>query len=442
MKVLLVNDSTSNPNWGDRAAAIALKRLILESGGKIVGVLTEEYLKRSLFYKKRVIKEKNTNGVIQKFANNLLPPVCTKLGKKIVSYLDSKKSMVESDLIPTKWEEFDRNYKQVLKEKNMFTALTRLMKNVDLMIIHGDGCMVGNTRIARALFFLTYIVKKEFNVEVIIVNHTADFEHPDLHRMAREIYALFDDVVYRDFISAEKCKGLCTGRTAADTAFLFKPMPVDNWALIACRWTYFDVWPDTARFDPETPYICIGGSSIFFYNQDIDYLNAYYKLVHHLQSIYSGQIVLTVSDLRDQEIFRPIAENLDLPLIGLSTPVQQSVDVLGNAQAYIGGRWHPGIFALRGGTPIIPISSITFKMEALSRMAGLANIAFDSLKLEQEIKKIGEQLLAYLEQGNVLRKKLRNWAEDQSKDCWENVAYLKTPKEKLKNNDTTDFRIE
>ena len=41
MKVLFVNDSTSNPNWGDRAAAIALRMLIASLGGRIEYTPTE-----------------------------------------------------------------------------------------------------------------------------------------------------------------------------------------------------------------------------------------------------------------------------------------------------------------------------------------------------------------------------------------------------------------
>jgi polysaccharide pyruvyl transferase WcaK-like protein len=122
---------------------------------------------------------------------------------------------------------------------------------------------------------------------------------------------------------------------------------------------------------------------------------------------------------------------LKLPLIALKTPVQQAVDILGNAQAYVGGRWHGGIFALTGGTPIIPLASKTFKMQVLAQMAGLPVHVFDALNLAGQKDAIGKQLLCCLEQGDELRSRLRQWAEDQSEKCWDNVTYLKNFSERM-----------
>ncbi len=109
----------------------------------------------------------------------------------------------------------------------------------------------------------------------------------------------------------------------------------------------------------------------------------------------------------------------------LATPVQQAVDVLGNADAYIGGRWHSSIFALRGGTPVCLLSANTFKMKALAEIAGLYPPALDAGNLEDARVTIGEQLTRYLEEGDGLRRRLRDWAEDSARDAWHNVDYLK-----------------
>lgn len=55
---------------------------------------------------------------------------------------------------------------------------------------------------------------------MIILNHTADFNHPNLLKIAQEIYPLFDDITFRDPVSKERCRKICNGRFVPDTAFL------------------------------------------------------------------------------------------------------------------------------------------------------------------------------------------------------------------------------
>ena len=107
----------------------------------------------------------------------------------------------------------------------------------------------------------------------------------------------------------------------------------------------------------------------------------------------------------------------------MRTPIQQAVDVVGNADAYIGGRWHPSIFALRGGAPLIPLSSQTVKMQALADMAG-SPAPFDALHLGREAAAISRQLSLFLDEGADLRSKLAAWAAEMAENSWDNVAYL------------------
>ena len=112
-------------------------------------------------------------------------------------------------------------------------------------------------------------------------------------------------------------------------------------------------------------------------------------------------------------------------MIGVTTPIQQAVDILGNADAYIGGRWHPSIFALRGGTPLVALSSQTFKMRALAGMTGSPSATFDALDLGREVHAIGRQLSLFLEEGGDLRSRLRAWAGEMAENSWDNVAFLR-----------------
>jgi len=424
LNVLLINDSTTNTNWGDRAAAISLMAMIGATGGRIVHAVTEDELRFSAFGKTPSLPDRGSRDRVREIVKQCIPPILLSIRRKVLSRRDGAGA---SRLIPERWEDLEGSARAVCREQGYgWPDLLRAIDSADVAVIHGDGAMVGNGIIPRTDLFLTYLVKKHFGKPITIVNHTADFDHPDLRRMATEVYPLFDDVVFRDPISAERCESLCGGRFAADTAFWFEPAERQAWAPLAGRPTYFDVWPHKAQFDPSRPYLCLGGSSILWSGWNpAEMVRDFTALIEAIQAVYAGQVVLTASDIPEQMIFEPVAAQLGLPLVGVTTPVQQAVDIVGNADAYITGRWHPGIFALRGGVPVIALSSKTFKMESLMRSAGLPVTTFNALDLAGERDSLIRMLLEHLEGGNELRNRLRTWAVEEAANSWDNVTYLK-----------------
>jgi hypothetical protein len=110
---------------------------------------------------------------------------------------------------------------------------------------------------------------------------------------------------------------------------------------------------------------------------------------------------------------------MNLPLVGLRAPVQQVVDILGNADAYVGGRWNPGIFALRGGTPVVLLAGKTAKMDALAGMVGLGSPPLpDPRDLQPGVDQLVGQLLDCLRRGPSLRDELKGWAEGEARGSW------------------------
>ena len=421
MKVLFINDSTTSSNWGGRGATVPLRMMIGRSGGDIVKTITIDDLISSSLDGRAAPQEANTLSA-KETVKLFVPPVLLKLRRRLIPDVGRTR---DGSLIPEDWADYSRCVDRVLGKETPWPALLQAIEEIDVAVIHGDGDISGTFVVPRSLLFLSFLIKKYFKKPVIMINHSADLDNPELLRVAKEVYPLFDDVVFRDPISLEQCKALCEGRFAADTAFWFKPASRETWTPIAGRSTYFDVWPDTAPFDPSEPYLCVGGSSIFHEAKDRgSIVNGYGLLIQHLQSMYSGKILLTVSDGLDQPIFRALAERFELPLIGVTTPVQQAVDILGNADAYIGGRWHASIFALRGGTPLLALSSQTFKMRALTDMTGWSPATFDARELGHETRAIGRQLSQLLEQGRDLRSRLCAWADEMAESSWGNVSYL------------------
>lgn len=423
MNVLFINDSATDSNWGDRAAAISLMAMIRHRGGQITRVITLESLWHSEFVERPFEPPSAEVPDIsaREQVKSLIPPIVLRARRRVLR-LDEDGP---DQLIPRRWEDFDAAADNVSREKKYgWPVVLRAIRDADVAVIHGSS-LHGDIVVSRTELFLAFLIKTRFGKRVAIVNHTADLGFPPLRHMAERVYPLFDDVVYRDPISAERWAASLGGRFAADTAFWFEPAPRDAWAPIARRPTYFDVWPDTATFDPSEPYLCLGGSSIFHDRKDwASVINGYSLLVEHLRSTYSGAIVLTASAALDQTVFRAVAERFHLPLIGVSTPVQQAVDILGNADAYIGGRWHAGIFAVRGGTPLIALSSQTFKMRALADMTGSSSALFNALDPGRDASSIGRRLSLALAQGSDLRRRLRSWGDRMAENSWDNVAIL------------------
>jgi polysaccharide pyruvyl transferase WcaK-like protein len=420
MKVLFINDPTTNPNWGGRAVTVALRTMIGQSGGDIFKTITFDDIGRSSLDGQfdPTVSRVEYRHVVRAVAPDWLLALRRKLAPNLLRDRGERH-------IPRRWEEYDSCAKDVAGSTTPWPDLVQSFRDMDVAVVYAGGDIYGNGTVPRTLFFLSFLIKRHFDKPVIMVDHTADLGHPDLLKVAEKVYPLLDDVVFRDHISAERCSDLCAGKLGADSAFWFRPAPKDTWASLAGRPTYFDVWPDTASFDPSKPYLCIGGSASFGEIENLDaLLSGYQLLIARIRSSYLGQIVLTVSDTPDQAVFRTIAKRLHLPLVGLTTPVQQAVDILGNADAYIGGRWHPSIFALRGGRPVLPLASHTFKMQALIDTTGLPPEVFDPLDLEHNADAVVRRLLENLAEGDELGSRLRSWAEKMAEKSWTNVAYL------------------
>ncbi len=423
MQILFINDATSNPNWGDRAASISLRQRIGEAGGDMAFSFTERQLLGASFSVGAAIADPRRGSRWQEAVLAWTPPAAARLGARAWRRLGPAAG---PRLVPTRWSDFARAADAVKSPAGPWSGLRHALERVDAVVMHGDGAMVGNGVLPRVMLLIAYVAIERFGLPVAIVNHTADFDHPALLEMAMNVYPRLHDIVFRDTISVERCSPFCQGRYAPDTAFAFSPVNRTAWLSVAGRRGYFDVWPDTARFDPGQPYVCIGGSSALASAAVSETRHQYARLVEHLRRVYDGQIVLTASDLVDERVFRQLASALDVPLIATRTPVQQAVDLLGHADAYVGGRWHPSIFAARGGTPFVPLSSKTFKMQALAAAAGLPATPHDAHRVGDQREAIAGDLLTLIAESTNLRGRLLRWGEDQATRSRGHVAGLAT----------------
>ena len=416
MKVYFVNDTSLNINWGSRAASYMLRRMIETSGSHISATLPLSQLAQ-IDWGSKSSTQKAYAAISKTFAKpKKLSSIAQIVLRQIPPYLP--------DMVPKRWQDFESCAEQVMKQSWLSDIKSALL-GCDVVMLNGEGGIFGQQRESRMMFFIAYLAKQYFNKPVALVNQTSDLSDPVLYEMAKHIYPKLDDVVFREPISAELCKDFSTGFIAADTGFAFEPAPLKAWLEVASKPGYFHYYPESSgEFNPKEPYVCVGGSSIYYRKDRPSYdpVVGFSKLCERL--LEQTQVVLTASAAADLPIFEPIAKNLNLPLIRPATPPQQAVDLLAHSAAYIGGRWHSSIFAFTGGAPVVALGAHTFKVASLLKQMELDIQPFKALDLERESDGIVSLLNNYLSQGPSLRHSLRSKARALGELSWENVRVL------------------
>jgi polysaccharide pyruvyl transferase WcaK-like protein len=415
MNVYLINDTRVHPNWGSRATTYKLRQMLAAVSATVTASLPLERLAH-LSWDDRPVTDKVKRNAYDLTNNPMM--------KKAIHIAFNQSRRFLSEVAPQRWQDFNRCAEEVMKGRSL-SEVKENLQTCDVIVINGEGGIFGTQREARMMFFIAYLAKTYFQKPVVMVSHTADVRDPVLLEMARHVYPMLDDVVFREAQSLELCKPFVNGKLSADVTFDYQPAPYEAWLKVASQPGYFHYYPDlSAEFDPRQPYVCVGGSSIYFRKDRPAYnpVPAFTMLCKRLAE--QTQVVLTASATPDLAIFEPIAKELNLPLIRPEVSPQQAVDLLGHASAYIGGRWHGGIFAATGGTPMLTLKAHTFKVDSLNQQLGLTTQPFNALALQSEI----EPILKALEQqlsDPTMRVRLRNRARELGKLSWENVRFVK-----------------
>jgi hypothetical protein len=350
VKVLLVNDTRTSENWGCRATTTALARSLEVAGHQIQGVVSLAVL----------------DPPVHPLADGwLLANRSRARGKTAAALFARASSRVERlDLTPRTPDQVRQFADETLAGKGRFAASLPALERSDAVVINGEGSLYDDHPKGLLLFPWIELALRQ-GCSVHLVNHTLQLAGPAMRALAAEYGPKLTTIMCREQSSvAEWASVGVTATFAADAAFAYAP--ADRDALVAVhRPGYYDVWPDrTLDFTPERPYVCLGGSSVFQRADrgDVDPREDYRWLSEHLGKVVD-QVVLIAACEKDAALFRPIAEDLGLPLIGARTPTQQAVDILANADALVSGRWHPTILASTGGTPFVMIEGNTNKCQ-------------------------------------------------------------------------------
>lgn len=418
-EVFLVNDSRAQNNWGCRATTTALIGLIESAGGKVIGAVG--HTPHTEFGSRPGMKTLVRAALTQHIPGSL--QVAHRLKTRRERFQGPSRGFIAS------FDGFERAA-QAIDKGELWPIERDAVRRASTMIVNGEGAIYGQQLKGFISLFWAWYAKTRHGKRVAFVNHTADLSDPQMRRAAETVYPLLDDVSFREPISLREA-GYAAPQAQSgvvpDAAYSHVPLPFEALRDWAGRPGFFSIWPyDADRFDIARPYIAVTGSSAINRPESPDReapVRQFARLCQALERTGLA-IVLIAPDPTDAEFLTPIARSLKLPIIAPSTPLPIAHQVLARAACLVGGRWHPGILAATGGTPLVSFTANTNKTTGLMEQLGLDVTTFDALDLESSVDAIVEAVADYVTQGQSLRERIRSRADALRVEARGNVRVL------------------
>ena len=303
-----------------------------------------------------------------------------------------------------------------------------LLAGCDLLFMNGENFIRPGTLKGRRLLMLAYLAKVVFGKPVVMANLSLDLSEPALAELVAQVLPLLDEVQVREAVSVEQYRmRVAQARFVefADVGWTARPAPLNAWGLMARRNGHFNAWPDrSTAFDAGQPYVTLCASSAFVgAGQDGGPAEAFVALSGRLAEEVA-QVVLVAPCEVDAAIMRKVQAATGFPLLGLNLPVAQGIDVLGNARVHVGGRWHPGIFAATGGTPLVAMSANTHKMATLMQQLHPEEPVFDALSLASQVDAVVARAKAQVDAGPAMRAQVLQRAAAMRARVQGNLAFV------------------
>lgn len=417
-EVFLVNDSRAQNNWGCRATTTALIGMIESAGGKVVGAAGHA---PHTEFGSRIGMKSFARAALTRIPGSLY----------LAHQLKTRRQQLQgpSHGFITSLDDFERAAHAV-DNGELWPTEKDAVRRAGIMVVNGEGAVYGRQLKGFTSFFWAWYAKIRHGKQVAFVNHTADLSDPQMRRAAEAVYPLLDDVSFREPISLREA-GYAAPQAQSgvvpDAAYSYVPLPFEALSDWARRPGFFSIWPyDADQFDIARPYVAVTGSSAINRPESANREAPVRQFARLCQALERTglPIVLVAPDPTDAEFLAPLARSLKLPIIAPSTPLPIAHEVLARAACLVGGRWHPGILAATGGTPLVSFTANTKKTAGLLEQLGLDATTFDALDLESSVDAIVEVVSDYVSQGQSLRERIRSRADALRVESRANVRLL------------------
>lgn len=418
MRVALVLDTTDSSNWGCRATTLALADLITGAGHEIVGTVPCGALDvgpttRRLGQVARGIGTVLSSPAPASLVAGTVPaPPGQGSGRfaavqRRVDRIDERRAPV-----PTRAADLEAGARAVW-ESGWFAPHRATIEAADAVVINGEGAVYGTERKGHLALTIAHLCRHVARTPVALVNQTVELSDPGMRSLAEVVLPEVDALTLREPRSVREVEPIvgAAARLVPDAAFSYRAASGPAWWEWASRPDAMSVYPDRLP-RLEEGYACVGGSSAFLRGGagSLDPTAPLRRIVSALRA--ELPVVLTASDPVDERLLRPLAAELGLGFVGSALPIPQAIDLVANAAVYVTGRWHPGIFAALGGTPVVGISGNSFKVEALQELVGAGGPTFPATGLAGAEDDVVAAAVAAVAEGTALRDRIRARADE------------------------------
>lgn len=420
MRLTIVADNSTSPNWGCRATSFALRQ-VLSQEHAIVGAIDRTLLKAPFTAQARVGAKFHAALVAKARRPRLrrMPGI----GPVAFGAIDMMgKTFAPSHAVVADAELLWASRKTSPKAR----ALIKQIEPCDAIVVNGEGEMIFSSPARDSLLqtlaicgLATIMGKRVFWLNGMVSAAPDSEVNLETVAVARHVLA-GAAIATREALSLGTAHKFLPG-----LAECWFPDALFSWskhfageAGLAYDGSRLAAWFDrTGMARPpctDQPYLVLSGSSQSARDQ-ARAADCYTNLAKALGSI--GLPVLLVETCVGDVFLREVARRTGLACVSVDCPMMAGAALLANARAFVSGRWHPGILASLGGTPSVFMGSNSHKTAALQQMLEYPDpIEYSPFPDASTIDNIVRDTADVLAQGTELRTRLARRAAALASD--------------------------
>lgn len=382
-KVLLLNDNSEHLNWGAQATPYALKRMLQDTIPDVeIDPFTYSWLARQ-FRQLTITPHKL-------YERDKLPRLLRRYSKHV-------------EFFPVITDDFEHFADKWTAGEGgpMASEFVAAAKRSDAIVFNGEHMMYRSSMEGCRGLFLIWLARTRLGKVSCLVNHSAHLTNtrPIMPGMVKFVYPYLDLITVRESRSWHHLQelGIQNAKLVPDVVFYLDESEYDEPAVKA--------WKERNILHGQD-YFCLSGSALPMSAPSDGWTGTVVDLVQRLKCL-GLQAVLMAKDDHCQ-FLKEVARETGSAFFGPEHTFHEVWPLLRGAMFLVTGHYHYVIMSAMVGTPFIPLSTNTHKMQGVCEHLGWRTVMpFDATFLKAETDSICEEAETLLRNYRPLSEHLR-----------------------------------